>query len=179
MVNRSIQQKILKMKRRGRKAIFSGATTKYMGKVTGMPTPNNLAYEVPVGPISLSKQVINTGRGPNAERMAEYYSRLRSFTEEIPPTKQRLMSEPFKEMYNRYKEIVDDTKEMHIALVPDCHLGRTDLFFKSGGNEFFIVDIDYKQRTFRRSRIYGRKEVAIERWKSNRVTWVEFISPQS
>lgn len=179
MVNRSIEAKILKRKKWGRKARFSGATSKYASRLdTGRTTANGVFVEIPVGKISFSKQVISTGRGPSAERMAEYYARVRSFSEEIPPTKQRLMSEPFREMYNRYKEILDDTKEMRIALVPDCAAGRTDLFFKMGHDEFFIVDIDYKKRTFRRSRIYGRKSVALDRWKNNRVTWVEHISPE-
>ena len=186
------------MKRRGRKARFEGATSKYVGMSTGKPTPNGLSYLVPVGPVSLSKTVINTGRGPNQERIAEYYNRIRDW-KPLPSlgTKKIIVEEVFEtktlqedgryligqstrrvNLTEEYGKILEECKEMHIALVPDCHLGRTDLFFKSGSNEWFIVDIDYKTRTFRRSRIYGRKETAIDRWKNNRVTWVERIAPQ-
>ena len=185
--NRSIEQKKLKIKRRGRFAKFSGATSKYavridrgryedVVKVGQEPNedwvPTGKHVTIAVGPISLSKAVMSTGRGPDAERMQEYYQRVHSYDQSLPRTLG--LSEPMKELMKKYDEVLRETpREMHINLVNN-HSGRLDLFF--GGNQFFFVDIDVQQKKVRRSRVYGSRDYAMKMLKYKTITWVETIS---
>lgn len=173
MVNRTIQQKALKLKRRNRYAKFSGATSKFHVRIDRGRQDKHTGkhVEVLVGEVSLSNQVMSTGRGPDAERMQTYYNRLRTFDETIPQTLG--LSEPMKELMKKYDEVIKDTpREMRISLVNNA-LGMLDLYFNR--NQFFFVDIDYRSRKIRRSRIYGSKTYALQQLKNKRVVWVETI----
>lgn len=178
MANRVMDQKDLKRKRRGRYARFTGATSKYLTRQGPIPftedeyghTKTGKIKEVLVGEVSLTKQVISTGRGPDAERMASYYARLHTFMEDIPPT--RGIHPGKREIVQRYQELLAAQKNMFITLTNNV-TGRLDLFFKPGGNEWVFIDYDAKTGIFKRSRIYNKKESAMDRLKNNRITWVE------
>lgn len=203
--NRSIEQKKLKMKRRNRHAVFSGASAKYAvridrGKFQGVTIVGNGADEdqipsgkhvvIPVGKVSLSKAVMNTGRGPDAVRMQEYYQRLHSYDEPLPKTLgftgidtskrvikvglhgKRTQGDP-NELIKKYQEIIRDTpKEMRICLVND-DLARLDLFFNY--QQWFFVEIDYRKNSIKRSCIYRSREMAMGVLKISKITWVETI----
>jgi hypothetical protein len=189
MANRYIQQKILKNKRRGRYAVFSGNTTRFTtervdrGKyqdvnVTNPGTaeedmvPTGKHIVVYAGEVSLSKQVINTGRGPDKERMQEYYQRVHSYDQALPITLG--LTQPMAELLLRYDDIVKNTpREMRIRLV-DNITGTLDLYFNL--TQFFFVDVDYQKRFIRRSTVYPTKKRALDALKDKRVRWVETIS---
>lgn len=189
--NRSIEQKIVKMKRRNRHAVFSGSSAKYAvridrGRYEGVTevgngadtdlVPSGKHVVIPVGPVSLSKAVMSTGRGPDAVRMQEYYARIHSFDEALPDTIG--LSEPLKEMKRfeltkRYAEFIRGVpRELHINFLKDDN-ARLDLFFS--GTQFFWVEVNYKERYWRRSAIYGSKKLAIAFMECNKITWVETI----
>lgn len=203
--NRSIQQKIRKMKRRNRHAVFSGEQSKYAvridrGRFQGVTVVGNGADEdiipsgkhvvIPVGPISLSKAVMSTGRGPDAMRMQEYYQRLHSYDEPLPKTLgfngidtsqrvikvglhgKRTQGDP-NEIIKRYQEIIRDTpKEMRICLLDD-DLARLDLFFNY--QQWFFVEIDYEKNSIRRSCIYRNRSLAMTMFDMRKITWVETV----
>lgn len=189
--NRSIESKIRKMKRRNRHAVFSGASAKYAvridrGRYQGVTVVGHGAEEdfvpsgkhvvIPVGPISLSKAVISTGRGPDAVRMQEYYARIHSFDEALPKTIG--LSEHMKEMKKfeltrRYAEFIKGVpRELHVNFLNDEH-ARLDLFFC--GTQFFWVEVNYRERYFRRSAIYPSKKVAVTFMECDKITWAETI----
>ena len=163
--NRSLEQKILKMKRRNRYAVFSGATSRFHPQRTE-------GGRVLVGEISLSKAVMSTGRGPDPERMAQYYNAVRSLGDEDTEL-------PQSKLMARYNAVVKEEKMMRITLVHN-QLGRLDLFFYSNRNVWFFVDVDFKKDTFKRSREYGSKPKALDALKNKRVCWVEHLgSPRN
>lgn len=142
-MNRSIEAKKLKMKRRGKHSTYSRAT-------------------------------VNTGMGPNPERMAEYYLRVHSYDQALPATLG--LSEPRKEIISRWEAIVHGIpKEMRISLVNNP-TGMLDLFYSH--QQFFFVDVDYKNKTIRRSRVYGSKDYAMKMLKYHSIVWVEVSSPR-
>lgn len=203
--NRSIQQKIRKMKRRNRHAVFSGATSKYAVRIdrglyegitiTGQgaeedQVPSGKHVVIPVGPISLSKAVMNTGRGPDAVRMQEYYQRLHSYDEALPKTlgfvgidttkpvvkmglHGRFAKGDPNEAIKKYQEIIRDTPlEMRICLLND-DLARLDLFFNL--TQWFFVEVDYTKCFIRRSCIYKNRTLAMTMFEMQKITWVETI----
>lgn len=204
--NRSIAQKIRKMKRRNRHAVFSGATSQYAvridrGKYQGVTIinegqhnedqiPSGKHVVIPVGPISLSKAVMNTGRGPDAVRMQEYYQRLHSYDEALPKTlgftgidttkpvvKMGLHGKFSKgdpnDAIKKYQEIIQDTPlEMRICLLND-DLARLDLFFNL--TQWFFVEVDYLKCCIRRSCIYKNRSLAMTMFEMQKITWVETI----
>jgi len=178
MANRTIQQKILKMKRRKRHAVFSGNTAKYAvridrGRFEGTTTtgdgdvvPSGKHVTIPVGNISLSRAVVNTGRGPDKERMQTYYDRLASFNKEIPPTlSERLDQEAFR----------SHDKERSINYLKD-EFARLDLFFL--GPRWYWVEVNYKKKFWRKSETYRTKAMADVVLENNMIRWVETISPE-
>lgn len=203
--NRSIEAKIRKMKRRNRHAVFSGESAKYAVRidrgryqdvtVTGQGAEEDLVPSgkhvvIPVGPISLSKAVINTGRGPDAMHMQEYYQRLHSYDQALPKTLgftgidaskrvikvglhgKRTQGDP-NEIIKKYQEIIRDTpKEMRICLLDD-DLARLDLFFNY--QQWFFVEIDYTAETIKRSCIYRTRTLAMTMFDLRKITWVETI----
>lgn len=189
--NRSIENNIRKMKRRNRHAVFSGASAKYAvridrGRFEGVTivgqgaeedqVPSGKHVVIPVGPVSLSKAVMSTGRGPDAARMQEYYARIHSFDQALPETIG--LTEPMKEMKRfeltkRYSEFIKGVpRELHINFLADDN-ARLDLFFS--GTQFFWVEVNYKERYWRRSAIYGSKKLAITFMELDKITWVETI----
>lgn len=193
--NRSLEQKRLKNKRRNRFAVFSGATSKYATRIdrgkyqgvthVGTPpdddwVPSGKHVVVPVGPISLSKGVMSTGRGPNNERMAEYYARLHSYDEPLPKTigfESQTFVGPMEELMNNLQRIIQETpKENHIKLHhDDC--GQLDLFFN--GMEFFFVEADFLRKFVRRSVVYKSRSTAMTMLKNHVITWVEQLPKRS
>lgn len=178
--NRSIEQKKLKMRKRGRYVRFSGGLTRLAHTrdvdvliQEGEDRVKVKTVEVYVGPASFSKQVINTGRGPEAIRMQEYYQRIHSYDQALPKTLG--LTEPMKEMGERYEHILREQKDMYINLVNNAH-GRLDLFFNM--TQWFFVDVDFRKKFWRRSRIYGSKAYALKMLTNKTVTWVETISPR-
>lgn len=189
--NRSIEQKIRKMKRRNRHAVFSGATSKHAVRIdSGRQDNNGHSINIAVGPISLSKAVISTGRGPDAVRMQEYYQRLHSYDEALPKTLgfrgidtsqriikvglhgKRTQGDP-NEIIKKYQEIIRDTpKEMRVNLLDD-DLARLDLFFNY--QQWFFVEIDYRKNSIKRSCIYRSREMAMKILQMSKITWVETI----
>lgn len=194
MVNRSIQSKILKIRRRNRFAILSGAASKANyrvdhGKYADVATvkdkngdfdqvPTGKHVKVLVGPISLSKAVINTGRGPDAERMQSYYNRIAGIGQELPKTKG--LTEPQKEM-KAFSEtekfqvfILGAHLSMHINYYKD-DWSRLDLFIN--GRRYFWVQSDFKKRVYKRSEVYPHKAMAETVMSADIIKWVEIISP--
>lgn len=176
MVNRNIQQKMLKNKRKGRYARFSGANTKYATRIDrGKQDTKGHHVIIPVGEISLSKAVMSSGRGPDKERMQEYYQRIHSYDQSLPQTLG--LTEPMKALMRKYDEVIKDTpREMRISLVKH-DLGMLDLYFN--GQQFFFVDVDFKKRIIRRSRIYGTRKYAMMMLENDRVVWVETVKSSS
>lgn len=201
MANRSIEQKKLKMKRRNRHAVFSGATTRHVQmrdvtvldpvlKTDGTVDEDKVRIKtvrVLAGQVSLSKAVINTGRGPNHEAMQDYYRRIHSYDEALPATigsmpidqlaigrrtESGLRLKDF-DLAQRYSEFIKGTpKECRIRLV-DNHTGVLDLYFTL--NQWFFVDVDYQKKSLRRSKIYPSKAYAISMMTAHHITWVETI----
>lgn len=195
MVNRTIQQKILKMKRRNRYARLSGATSKSQTRAGPSPftedeygnTTTLRTREILVGPISLSKQVINTGRGPDNERMQEYYQRLYSFDQPLPDTIGAVSIDKvttgrrtesglrLKDLENTYANFIKGVPKEHRINYVDDDSARLDLFF--AGPQWFWVEVDYRKKFCRRSKVYPNKKTA-ELYmfeESLKVTWVETI----
>ncbi len=169
MANRNIQSKILKQKRRGRFARFTGATAKFAVRVDrGRFDANGKAVEIPVGEMSLSKAVISTGRGPNAERMQAYYARVNSQSYETT------LPEDLGIKDERYSQVWDDTPKENRLNLENNGLRRLDLYFTI--KEWFFVEIDLRRNVIRRSRVYGSKAFAMGRLKNEMVAWVEEIS---
>lgn len=165
------------MKRRNRHAVFSGETSKYAERIEqhiiqeGEDKVKVKNVRVLVGKVSLSKAVVNTGRGPDKERMQSYYERLNTFDQSLPQTLG--LTEPMKELMKKYDQVLKDTpREMHISMVNN-HTGRLDLFFH--GTQWFFVDVDYKKKTFKRSCIYPSKDRAMLALKIKRIIWVESL----
>lgn len=183
MANRTIQQKIRKLKRHRRFARFSGSTTKHAVRV-------EVAIEhisedkarikeilVPVGPIHLSKHVVNTGRGPNNERMQQYYAavKAKSFEKEIP-IRTNVRMERWLKQYD--KVITETPRQNHFNILSTKYI-CLDLFFKQVEKIWFFVEIDYQEQTIKRSRDYGSKETALDRLKNGRLAWIEELSVPS
>lgn len=198
--NRSIEQKIRKMARKNRHAVFSGATTKCVermdtgkfemvatvdkGKVSLKSSGKHVA--IPVGPISLSKAVMSTGRGPDAVRMQEYYQRIHSFDTALPETIGAVSIDKvtsgrrseggklrLKDLENTYADFIKGVpKEHHISYLDD-EFARLDLFFS--GNQFFWVEMNYQKKFCRRSAVYSSKVIAEAFMNTDTITWVETI----
>lgn len=182
--NRSIEQKKLKMKRRNRFARLSGAPSKSKERIGPTPftedeygnTTTQETKRILVGPVSLSKQVMSTGRGPDAVRMQEYYQRIHSYDQALPETIG--LSEHMKEMKRfeltkKYQEFIKGVpRELHINFLNDDN-GRLDLFFS--GTQFFWVEVNYRDRFWRRSAIYSSKKMAVTYLQQKSITWAEKI----
>lgn len=174
MANRNMQQKLRKLRRRYRFARFSGGHTRFVKTRVdtvvvheGEDKTKLKEIEVPVGPIHLSKQVPK-GKGPNQERMQEYYGRVskESFAEPLPVR----TSDQMVEWLEQYKKVWDETpkeRKLNLAITAS---GRLDLFFRTG---CYFVEVNYKLEFFRISREYSDKKTALDRLKNNRITWVE------
>lgn len=175
MVNRSIQQKILKMKRRNRYVRLSGGQSKLTAVSEEFQGKDGKYHRIAVGKVSFSRQVINTGGGANNERMAQYFDAVRAdnFFEVIPDAIP--LTEPVKEMAKRYFTIIRETpRENRITIFQD-RLGRIDLFYR--GETCFFIELDFVTGECRRSRDYDKRRSAIDRYNNNRITWVEFLTP--
>lgn len=173
MGNRNMQQKLLKLKRRGRFAKFSGATAKHAVRIErrvvmiGEDKTEIKEFLIPVGKISLSKQVISTGRGPDSERMAEYYSRVSADSFLVPLTEKNYVLE-------QYEHILRDTpRQNKLRLEFDEMAGFVDLFWV--GAVYFFVEVDYIQRKIRRSRDYSGRDVAFNRYRNKRISWLSVL----
>lgn len=159
---------MLKIKKRGKFARFSGATAKYH--------PEGKDGLVEAGYHSLSRQTISTGRGPDSQKMAEYYQRIHSYDEALPDTIG--LTEPLKEMKRfeltkRYAEFIKGVpRELHINFLND-ESARLDLFFS--GTQFFWVEVDYRRKTWRRSAVYSSKTMAVTLMEQSLLTWVETL----
>lgn len=181
MANRSIQAKLLKMKRRKRFAVFSGSSVKALqGDATkvveyleheGMDKVRVKQTRVYVGVVSFSKQVVNTGRGPNAERMKEYYDR-------VPKENAKTLAEYFNITKDkRYAQLWWETPPTNkVNLVEDGN-NRLDLYFH--GAIWFFVHIDFRKQTIIRSRDYGSRAFAMDRLQRRCISWVEQIPMSS
>lgn len=181
MVNRVIQQKILKKKRgygRGKRyARFSGEATKTVSKLVEVlehideDKTRIKIVEVYVGLESLSKQV-PTGKGPNPERMQSYYARVQkqSFSEIIPPRS----SSELKEWLKKYETIIAENPVPNRINLAKTREGKLDLLFITEG--CVLIEVNYSG-LIRMSRPYSDKKTAIDRLKNNRVMWVETIYP--
>ncbi len=159
--NRSLEAKRLKIKRRGKYAHRSGGETIQIGKE-----------------FRFTRQVINTGRGPNAERMQEYYQRVHSYDQSLPDTVGLTIGgvHPRSQVIeDYYKTVLAVPKEMVVTLAKTKD-GALRLIFNSTKSQVFFVDEDYKHKTFKRSIVYTSKETAFKRLKTKRVVWVERYS---
>lgn len=178
MANRSIQAKILKRKRRNRFAKFSGSSVKY-AKGDRVREVSYLEHidedkvtvktkKVYVGVESFSKQVINTGRGPDKERMQTYYERVpTSFEPRTLAEVLGLVKDP------RYATVWWETPATNkINVFVDGH-ARLDLF--RHGQVSFFVELDFRTKTIRRSRDYSSVSTALKRFQLKSILWVEQI----
>lgn len=176
MVNRTIEAKKLKRKRRGRYAKFSGSTVKY---AKGDQT-REISYlehidddkvkvvtkTVYVGVQSFSKQVINTGRGPDRERMQDYYNRVptaiepRTLAEVLGLVKDK-----------RYAQVWWETPATNRVNLLADDFARLDLY--SHGTVWFFVELDFEKKIIRRSRDYNSRQTAMSFLKLRRILWVE------
>lgn len=171
-MDRRIQQKVLKMKRRNRFAKLSGATSKSKERAGPIPftedihgnTKTGKVRMVLVGKISLSKQVINTGRGPDAERMAEYYNRIKK-------PDPRSLAEVYAIKDSRYQQVWDEIPPFNKITLVSNELGRLDMIWH--GENWFLVDLDYRKKIIKRSRDYGSRNAIMERLNNRRIVWVE------
>lgn len=176
MVNRSIQQKILKRKRRNRYAKFSGSTVKF-AKGDRTKEVSYLVHidedkvkvetkTVFVGVESFSKQVINAGRGPDKERMQSYYDHVpTSFEPRTLAEVLGLVKDP------RYAKVWWDTPATNrINLFVDDN-ARLDLF--THGSVSFFVELDYRRKIIKRSRDYSSRATALKRLQLRSILWVE------
>lgn len=187
MVNRSIQSKIMKMKRRNRHAVFSGETTKYAVRVdrgryqdvriTNPGTaeedqiPTGKHVVIPVGKVSLSKAVINTGRGPDKERMQSYYDRVPDYSKELPVTIG--LTGPMQELVDNYDRIVrGNTNIRRISLVDDA-FARLDLLFVD--RTYMFIEQDVLKKRMRRSITYSNRGIAMAILEADSITWVEYL----
>jgi hypothetical protein len=176
MVNRTIQQKILKRKRRNRYAKFSGSTVKY---AKGDRTKEISYLEhidddkvtvktktVYVGVESFSKQVINTGRGPDRARMQSYYDHVpTSFEPRTLAEVLGLVKDP------RYATVwweTPATNRINLFVDPS---NRLDLY-THGGKSFF-VELDFVRKIIKRSRDYSSISTALQRLRLRSILWVE------
>lgn len=178
-MNRRDQAKLRKKYNRGRYALFNGSsarhvkgTTRSVEKLETVPTvddPEGLDHvrvkivEVYVGKISLSKGVINTGRGPNPERMQHYYDRI------TPESKAITLKEDLGIKDPRYEQVWLETPAVNKLNLANTKSGRLDLYWQ--GSVYFLVDLDYKEKLIRRSRDYGKKDRALDAVRHRRITW--------
>lgn len=174
MANRNIEQKKLKLKRRGRYARFSGATSRYVSKSGPASftedeygrTKTGETKMILVGEVSFSKQVINTGRGPDPQRMQQYYDATASLGQ-----RQLTMAEVFKIKDSRYQKVWEETPSINRVNIVANDLGRLDLFFS--GPVWFFVDCDYRKKIIKRSYDYPTKAIAMRRLQRRLIEWVE------
>lgn len=177
MVNRSIQAKLLKKKRRGRYARFSGGDSRIHAKYVevlkheGEDKVSVKTVKVYVGLVSLSNQVPK-GKGPDAERMAQYYHAVNAKSFET-----RIIPEAFEIKDPRYAKIWNETPSHHRITLTSDENNRLDLFIHD--KAWFFVDLDYKRKVIRRSRDYGSKEFAMSRLAARSITWVDSIPMSS
>ena len=173
MANRTIQQKLRKLKRRHRFARFSGGQTKFAReRATGIFGPDGKEIYVPIGPISLSKQVPK-GKGPNAERMQQYYNSVRpdSFKEPIPVRTNKQMAE----WLRTYHAIIEEAGKLSQINLSTTRKGSLDLLFRRASKECYFVEINYEEQFFRRSKVYSSRETALDRLKNRRIAWEEYL----
>lgn len=173
MANRSIQAKILKNKRRGRYARFSGATSKVTERAVqrvvqeGEDKVRTVEVNVYVGLVSLSKQVPK-GSGPNAERMNSYYERLKS------PVESKTLADVLGLVKDaRYAHVWWDTPAVNRINLVDAITGRLDLYFH--GTQWFFVDLDFKKKLIKRSRDHGSRRMAMMKLQTKSIQWIETI----
>lgn len=183
MVNRNIQAKLLKKKRgfgKGRRyARFSGETAKYAVRVDraaehqGEDKVRIKEVQILVGSVSLSKQAINTGRGPDPERMQQYYSAVKpkSFQKPVPERTSKEMAG----WLSKFAKIIAENRHNYVTLA-ETATAKLILACHSSRKEWFFIEIDYAKETFRRSRDYNTKETAMDRLRNKRVSWIEEIS---
>lgn len=175
MGRREDAAKVRKLKRRGRYARFSGSTTKTVARydvvlehITEERT-HLKTIEIYVGPKSMGRQVINTGRGPDPQRMQSYYDHVPT-----GKTKAVTLAEDLGIKDKRYSTIwwnTPSTNKLNIVDAP--RIGRLDLFYSENG--CFFVDLDYKLRIIKRSTVYRTIEIAKNRLQLHRILWVEQI----
>lgn len=203
--NRSIEQKKLKMKRRNRHAVFSGASAKYAvridrGKFQGVTSVGNGADEdqipsgkhvvIPVGKVSLSKAVMSTGRGPDAIRMQEYYQRLHSYDEALPKTlgftgidtSKRIIKVGLhgKRTQGDPNELIKKYQEIIRDTPKEMRICLLDddlarLDLFFNYQQWFFVEMDYRKKSIKRSTIYSSRTMAMKMLEIHNITWVETI----
>lgn len=159
MANRGIQQKIRKMKKRGRYARFSGTTTKYATRleshvlvkdedISGRNVSEVKFVDVYIGLKSFSNQVVNgTKRSVNSERMQSYYDHVKpaSWLEKTP--EDLGIKDP------RYAQLWRETPVQNKMNIATTAYGRMDMFIADG--KVFFVDLDYKNKIIKRSKDYA------------------------
>jgi hypothetical protein len=178
MVNRSIQAKILKKKRRNRFAKFSGSTVKFAkgDRVREISYLEHIDDDkvrvktttVYVGVESFSKQVINTGRGPDRERMQSYYDHVPTSFE--PRTLAEVLGLVKDKRYAQVWWDTPATNKINLFVDPN---NRLDLY-THGGKSFFI-ELDFVRKIIKRSRDYGSSSAALRRLQLKSILWVEQI----
>jgi hypothetical protein len=160
MVNRVLEAKVFKMRRRNRKAKFSGGVTKLVGDK-----------------VSLSRQVINTGPTPNKEVLARYQESARGLAVNINWLNSRYprqdISPDRKAALDRAHAIANEIPQMMYVSVIENHHQRCRLYFNSSKTSFLLVHEDFKHGVYRRSMTYMDKDRLLSRWYQNKVTWVE------
>lgn len=168
------------IKQKGRFARFSGATAKYAVRIelavkhTGEDKTEVKELQIPVGPVKLPRHVVNTGRGPNPERMQQYYNAVnaKSFEKPVP-----LRMEPEMERWlEEFKSIVKETPITNRIKLAETQEGTMWLFFSQ--TFWFFVDIDYIDQEIKRSRDYDSKQTAMDRLKNKRISWIERLALQ-
>jgi len=173
MANRTIQQKLRKLKRRHRFARFSGGQTKFVReRATGIIRPDGEEIYVPIGPISLSKQVPK-GKGPNAERMQQYYNTVKPDSFKVPvPVR---TSKQMEQWLNAYHVLIEEAGKHVRVNLSTTKNGKLDLLYERHSVKCFFVEINYEEQFFRRSKVYSSRETALDRLKNRRIAWEEYL----
>lgn len=183
MVNRVLQQKRIKMRRKHRHAVFTEA------KVMKTKDDPLVTYGKLLGNESLSKQVIGYGlRVPG--RQAAKYSLNKEAMSQINPRKELVRDIPKtlglsieREQAERLAIMLNDQEhlEMHHRLIDGKHL-KVFCFYPRDLKFAYLIEINYRRMTVTRSINYSSVSRAQEvllrgtvEWKINRV---EIISPE-
>lgn len=149
MVNRIIQAKILKMKRRGKKKRHA------------------------------QRGVVNGSKQPNPIYMEEYRNRVRSLQDpdliEVINKRFPLQATPpgqVEAQAARYRQLMATPEMMCFTLVK-TPVRCVRLFFNAPKTIWMFQEESFILGTIRRSVEYGNKARALDRYEKNKIIWVE------
>lgn len=154
MANRTMQQKSLKLKRQRR--LF---------------------------PKKLSADYVAVGSGPNRYVMSEYKERTRSlafdqkYLDWLETTSRFKNKPPGKvEAEKTWERIRDACPSLMNVTLVHTQAKCVKMFFNSFGDQYILYEENYIGRYIRASIRYQSRERLLDRFKTDSVRWVEFVS---